>query len=58
MHRREVSAQTSVLLRPLPSLPLAVQGHHEGGEGAAGVPGPPGGWCHGLEEQDHCRAEV
>ena len=54
MHRRDVPAQISVLLRPLPSLPLAVQGHHEGGEGAAGVPGPPCGRCHGLEEPNHC----
>ena len=54
MRRREVTAQTLVLLRSLPSLPLAVQGHHEGGEGAAGVPGPPGGRCHGLEEPNHC----
>ena len=54
MRKREVTVQTSVLLRPLPSLPLAFQGHHEGGEGAAGVPGSPGARCHGLEEQNHC----
>ena len=49
-----ILALTSHVIRQISGLPLAVQGHHEGGEGAAGVPGPPGGRCHGLEEPNHC----
>ena len=52
-----IPAPPLLLLREIPGLPLAVQGHHGGGEGAAGVPGSPGGRRHGLEEPDHCRAE-
>ena len=49
-----IPAPSSLLLREIPGLSLAVQGHHGGGEGAVGVPGSPGGRCQGLEEPDYC----
>ena len=49
-----IPAPSSSVLRSVPGLPLAVQGHHGGGERAVGVPGPLGGRRQGLEEPDRC----
>ena len=49
-----IPALTSLLLRQIPNLLMAVQGHHGGGEGAVGVPGSPGDRRQGLEEPNHC----